>query len=62
MLLYTAGSLIREKQQKIEKIGNEAWKYTNLKKEAFFHKLGKKLNLHFESKKFSIQNLCICEK
>lgn len=38
MIHYIYESILREKQQEVEKIANDAWKYVDFKKETFFKK------------------------
>jgi hypothetical protein len=60
MYHYNYGLLVKEKQQEIEKISQEKWKYKDLKQESLLKKIVKKLSLFKISKQQSKQNNCAC--
>lgn len=61
MIHYIYESILREKQQEVEKIANDAWKYVDFKKETFFQKMVNNFRLKLDSKKLRRQNSCISQ-
>ncbi|MBN8203182.1 hypothetical protein [Bacillus sp. NTK034] len=57
---YNYELIIKTKQQEIERMSNEAWKFANSNGESFFRKLGTKFSSVKEVSEQSKQNQCVC--
>lgn len=57
---YNYELIIKTKQQEIERMSNEAWKFANSNEESLFRKLVTKISSVKEASKPSKQNQCVC--
>ncbi|MCM3708799.1 hypothetical protein [Cytobacillus firmus] len=57
---YNYELIIKTKQQEIERMSNEAWKFANSNEESIFIKLVTKFSSVKEASEPSKQNQCVC--
>ncbi|PWW17082.1 hypothetical protein DFO73_13212 [Cytobacillus oceanisediminis] len=57
---YNYELILKTKQQEIERMSNEAWKFATLREESFFSKLIRKFSSVKKTAEPSKQNQCIC--